>query len=353
MFVVMPRRLPWVLTVGFAAGGTVGSPARAAEPERPQAKIVVAPFVIDGELSEEAVARIEADLLAGLDRAGLAAVPPGEVDSGGAALPCGDDVECVATVVAANAGTHLLQVEIAQTGRDYEATLSLRAGRDGEEQARSRQECEICGLKELGELIGDQAAALSPKLEAQPATLAVKTKPPGAEVRVDGRLIGVSPIVEPLPPGKHEVTISKRGFVERKRSITSVAGGEESIDLELQAVPTPIEVDSGPDGRGMRIAGWVALGTGLGILGGGVTALVLDERPVKNRCADPANIDINGLCLYRYDTLAAGIGLTAAGGAAAIAGAVLVGLGYKRKKASDKPPVVSVLPVPGGLLLRF
>jgi hypothetical protein len=138
-----------------------------------------------------------------------------------------------------------------------------------------------------------------------------------------------------------------------------VAGGEETVTIDLQPVPTPVQEVEAPDGRGMRVAGWSLLGVGLGVVGGGVTLLVLDERPVQSRCGDPMNIDVNGLCLYRYDTLGAGIGLAAGGGAALVAGAVLLGLGYKRKQSAGKGPAgadrkqARVLPAVGGLVVRF
>lgn len=329
-------------------------PARAAwEPDGPDTTVVVAPLQVEGTLSEQEIAKVEEELLAGLQRAGLSIVSPDRAQTGEAELPCGESAGCVVKLAEANEATHVLQVQIVQSGRDYELQMLLSNGADGSTQAKSVQQCEICGLKELGELIGDQGASLQPKLEAVPATLIVESSPSGATVRVDGKLIGVTPIVEPIAEGEHTVTIEKPGYVARERTITAVAGGEETISLGLQAVPEPVVEEKEPDGRGMRIAGWSLLGLGIGTLGGGATMLVLDERPVESRCSGD-NIDINGLCRYRYNTLAGGAALVAAGGAALITAAVLVSLGFKRKKnARVGSNEARVVPTGTGVLVRF
>jgi hypothetical protein len=348
--------------IGFlpylAVSAAHAAPEGEAGPEA-GAKIAVAPLEIEGDLSGEAKAKLEQELVAGLERGGAAIVPPSAVATGEATLPCGEGAGCIVELAQANDATHVLQVKITKSGRDYSLEMMLSSGSDGSTQAKSAQDCEICGLQELGELIGDQAAAFQPKLEAVPATLIVETTPIGATVKVDGRLIGVSPIVEPIAAGEHTIVIAKPGYVERERKVTFVAGGEETVTIDLQPVPTPVQEVEAPDGRGMRVAGWSLLGVGLGVVGGGVTLLVLDERPVQSRCGDPMNIDVNGLCLYRYDTLGAGIGLAAGGGAALVAGAVLLGLGYKRKQSAGKGPAgadrkqARVLPAVGGLVVRF
>lgn len=347
-------KLPVVcLGVSFLAVST----ARAEPEGGTAAKIAVAPLEIEGELTDEATTKLEQELLAGLERAGVTVVPPSEVTTGDATLPCGERAGCIVKVARANEASHVLQVKVIKSGRDYSLEMMLSSGSDGSTQAKSNQDCEICGLQELGELIGDQAAAFQPKLEAIPATLIVETSPSGATVRVDGRIVGVSPIVEAVEAGEHTITVAKPGYLDRERKITFVAGGEETVELGLQVAPEAVvEAPPPPDGKGMRVAGWTLLGTGLGLVGGGVPLLILDESPVKSRCDDPANIDVNGLCRFRHNTLGAGIGLAAGGGAALIAGAVLVGLGYKRKKqgkAAPKAEQARVWPTANGIAIRF
>lgn len=318
-----------------------------------EATIAVAPLQIDGELSEEAVAKLEQQLLAGLERGGVGVVPPADVQVGDASLPCGDSVGCIVKLAKANGASHVLQVRITKSGRDYALEMVLSSGGDGSTQAKTQQDCEICGLQELGGLIGDQAAALQPKLEAVPGTLIVESSPSGATVKVDGKLVGVTPIVEPVSEGEHIITIAKPGYLERERKVTVVAGSEENLSIGLQPVPAPVvEEPKGPDGTVMRSVGWASLGVGLAAAGTGVALVLIDEQPVSGRCT-PENIDANGVCRFRHNTLGSGIGLLAGGGAALVAGAVLVGLGYKRKKQAGGGTTARVLPTGTGLIIRF
>jgi hypothetical protein len=106
----------------------------------------------------------------------------------------------------------------------------------------------------------------------------------------------------------------------------------------------------------MRIAGWTLLGTGAALVGTGVALVVIDENPVERRCT-PDNVDVNGVCRFRHNTLGSGIGVAAAGGAALVTAAVLVGLGYKRKKqaasSEREKPQAFVVPAGLGIAGRF
>nr|MBP7292390.1 hypothetical protein [Nannocystaceae bacterium] len=75
---------------------------------------------------------------------------------------------------------------------------------------------------------------------------------------------------------------------------------------------------------------------------------VLDEAPMRSRCSGE-NIDIEGHCKYRYDSLGAGIGVLV-GGAAALATGVALLVVAKRR---SKPSRVAMMPSRGGLTLRF
>ena len=134
-----------------------------------------------------------------------------------------------------------------------------------------------------------------------------------------------------------------------------VAGADESLALELAPAARSKDEPVAPSGRGLRTAGWSLFGIGLGVVAGGIPLVVIDERPVKSRCDDPMNIDVNGRCLYRYNTLGSGIGLVAVGAATIVTSAVLLGIGYKRKKKNgrDDKRRAHALPTAGGMILRL
>jgi hypothetical protein len=55
------------------------------------------------------------------------------------------------------------------------------------------------------------------------------------------------------------------------------------------------------------------------------------HQDVRDRCDDPANLDVNGTCRYRYDALGPAVGLTVVGAAAVITGVTLILLGRNKQ----------------------
>jgi len=174
-------------------------------------------------------------------------------------------------------------------------------------------------------------------------------------VKVDGKVVGITPVVEPVSPGRHTVLVTKDGFLPKERDVTFVEAGEESMNLGLQPLPVaegPV-VDA-PKERYLGIPiGWSVFGVGLGLVGAGAPLLVLHERPQKSRCTGE-NIDEMGNCRFRYDTQTPGAVLVAIGGVAVITGAVLAGLAMsKKKKAKRAKPNAEIVPWGLGVAGRF
>jgi len=245
-------------------------------------------------------------------------------------------------------------VWIAQEGRDFEVRSTVWHARDGSEAAKVKQNCEVCGVAELVELIADQSTSLRDKLGSLPATLAVATRPAGALVKIDGKIVGVSPIVETLEPGSYTVLVEKAGFHARERKVQLVEAAEESIDLQLLAIADARKaaVGDAPRKRDPLVpAGWSAFGVGLALVASGIPLLVLHHRPVKSRCTDEF-IDENGVCRYRHNTLVPGAVLAGLGGALLVTGIALVAVHAKRKRSSKRTQAF-VGPDGFGLTMRF
>ena len=322
-------------------------------PERPQAGRVVAipPFAVEGKLPPAVRETIQDDLVAAVERAGFAVVSPKAVQRAHAATPC-DGPGCIAELGAKTEATHVLQVWIEQDGRDYLVRTVLSDVAKGSDVATFSQSCDICGVVELGELIVGQSASLRDKLAVTPATIVVSSTPAGALVRFDGGVVGTTPLRQLVSPGTHVVEIEKIGFHAMRRELSLVEGDEETVTFELVAMDAA-EVVPEQKRDLTKPLGWATFGVGLGLVGGAVPLLVLNERPVKNRC-EGENIDINGLCRYRYKTLVPGAVLAGIGGAMVITGIALVAVHAKRKGGrQDKRTRVSIGPTEIGLLVAF
>ena len=67
----------------------------------------------------------------------------------------------------------------------------------------------------------------------QPASIIVKSTPPGCDINVDGKFMGSTPSTIQLAPGEHQVSIEKENLTPWQRTMTVTAGGNSSIDATL------------------------------------------------------------------------------------------------------------------------
>jgi hypothetical protein len=78
--------------------------------------------------------------------------------------------------------------------------------------------------------------ALSPKLKPKAPTtarLTLNSKPAGANMSLDGKLIGVGPWTGTLQPGGHEVRATLKGWDNAKQEVVLIAGQERAVTVEL------------------------------------------------------------------------------------------------------------------------
>ena len=317
----------------------LGTHARAADDET--YTVAVAPIATTGVEGANAT-RLEAALMGGLDRAGLTIIAP-EAVAAAADDPACRGGPCMEPLASKLAASHVIVVDVAANGRDYEITFKLLTAQ-GEEVVATTETCDICGLNEVADIVANRAASVSKKLVAleAPALLRVDTEPKGATVLLDGEAIGITPFEGSVPTGEHEVSVEKRGFIGRSQKIVAVDGMTARYVAQLQAVPKE-------DNRRLRVGGWASLGIGSGLLVSGITLLALHGRPVRSRCSGDDK-DENGLCRFRYNSLPSGIPL-AVGGAVGIAvGAALLATARKRERRLEN---ARVLPLSNGIEVRF
>jgi PKD domain-containing protein/PEGA domain-containing protein len=106
---------------------------------------------------------------------------------------------------------------------------------------------------------------------AQTATVAVTSYPSGAEVYVDGRLAGVTPLALNRPaPGRHLIRLALSGYLDNARTLEFTAQQPTSLHVTL----TP-DSSGAPGGSWFARRKWVWIGAA----GGGAgAALFLTQR---------------------------------------------------------------------------
>jgi hypothetical protein len=166
----------------------------------------------------------------------------------------------------------------------------------------------------------------------------------GAEVRVDGRVVGRAPLVDPLfvDPGSHTIEAVQEGFPAARATVEATAGGERAVALELrksEPPPPPLppphhERRSVVPGAVLGGVAGVALVTGIGLYAGGrskvSTAQMQHDAIVHagNNCVSGAtNYDPTCSALYSTGSTGntlqrAGVGVLIGAGAAAVGTAI-------------------------------
>ncbi len=199
---------------------------------------------------------------------------------------------------------------------------------------------------DLGAL-ADAVEAAVPQLYEEPsrtATLLVSASVEGAEVLVDGLLVGVyrgEPVqVGEVQPGRHEVSVQVLGYEPWTRAV-SVA---EGVALEVEASLVPLDVPGEP-----YVSPLLWIGGALAVTGAGAAVWFgLSSRRTwdgRDNRADAAEF----VDARRRDALIANLAM-----GAAAAGAITAGIGLLLSDFDGEPPNrarVGVTPVAEGTIL--
>ncbi len=309
------------LPVAHAQDPTLPEPTASGDAAGAGATAAILPLAIDGEISDVDRDALTTELVDGLRRGAFAVVEPSEVAAAESNASTCANADCVKKISGATGATHVVRARVLIEDRDYTVTVDLYDGGSGTVVASSSDNCEICGIAEAGNLMATAAATLRTKLDALaqgPATLAVTSEPAGAEVRIDGELVGTTPFEGPVIAGKHVLRLSLEGYITVEREVTFVEGVKENRSFQLDKVPSRL-----PN----RPWGWAAIGLGAAGL---VTSAVFfafdaqnggEGRPYKlGGACDGDNVDADGDCrevwdteLIAYPTAIAGAALTTLG----------------------------------------
>ncbi|MGE0323378.1 MAG: PEGA domain-containing protein [Polyangiaceae bacterium] len=117
--------------------------------------------------------------------------------------------------------------------------------------------------------------AVDVRLRPQPAKVNITTES-GAEVRVDGRPVGVTPLAGPLEleAGNHLITVSRTGREPFSKELDLSRGEQRTLNVDLDVTT-------------QRVASYVVLGTGVaGLLTGGVFTLLAIRQEGKAQDID-------------------------------------------------------------------
>ena len=308
-------------TAAFAAALTVFGPG--------SQTVAVAPATVEGEGSRAVAKAI------------IAAIERGEYETVRLQGDC-EDTDCWRTAASEADAFMLVAPRVTEANGDHQIVIDALRVADAELVSTVEDTCDLCGkseLLEMGEDLGGRMRRSLDRMAGKPGVLALASAPQGATVFVDGEEVGVTPLDHTLDPGTHELRLEHPGHEPLTRTVDVVGGTREVASFRL--APKPTAPPTPPEGPGRdRARPLVGAGAGLLALGAiglaiGGALVAIHGSPILNDCSDD-NIDPDGDCRFLRNTRGGGIGLLVAGGVSLIAGAVLLGVGLKRRKTDRR-----------------
>ncbi len=185
-------------------------------------------------------------------------------------------------------------------------------------------------------------AALMERSAHTHQALQITSSPSGAHVHVDGKLVGRTPWSGELAAGEHSLELRLGGHRSSKRRIR-IADRAVNVDVSLPPLasgspeaPTGAVADHGSDGPLVRPWTWVALGVGVAGLGA-AGAFELARRGAED---DAESASTQVAYVEEYDRMQQNQTLArvfaGVGGAALIAGGVLLTLDLTRDRSAER-----------------
>ena len=295
--------LAWNVGLGARADETGARPTRAG-----------AFFVVSGDVNAPLAAELNEVLIASLERDGGAEVIAKEqlrlaleAEADGSAMACALDAGCVRRAAARHGLDFAVVGRAVRQAAGFTVELTRYSG--GVELVRMRR-FDVAGR--LGELAGALEASRGELLRPDGALLTVEASVVGARVRMDGVLLGATPLApREIIPGRHTVEAEREGYEPQTEELTCTAGTPCRVVFRMRRLLPPSSATSmGPPATvalsppavpelpdlpqertlsAQRIAAWttLALAVGAGATGAGLavrTKLVRDD--LHDRCDD-------------------------------------------------------------------
>lgn len=201
------------------------------------------------------------------------------------------------------------QSQVVLTGQLVQATLSSKL-----EQTRYCGACSDAELRayavEVSKLLLDERAVL-----AGTTRLEVKSEPMGAEVLIDGKVVGITNNAFPTTPGEHTVEVRMKGYAPETRKAAAVDGKTVSTSVTLRP-PTDLGSPSeqAPGSSGLLPKVMVGVGVAAIVAGGVVFALDEDKTIFETKAEKDADPTYREWALPGIATMAAGAVITGVGG---------------------------------------
>jgi hypothetical protein len=279
-------------------------------------------------------------------------------------LGCESDTSCLAEIGGALGVALLVSGSVGQVGSTYIVNLTLTD--TAAVNVRAREQREVASRDQLiGEVEGAARFLVRELLAGEQGYIVLNASESGADVEIDGRIVGVTPVPrQTLAGGPHRVKIVKTGFVTWARDIDVRKDQTEVVDASL--VPSLEYIEKYDSSAGTwRMMAYLTGGVGVAAIGFGVGGWMwngsradeLESDVIAAGCQRGADAAATGDCdalqsrrdtIERFDLIAQIVGWT--GVAAFATGALLFFLGPEPGIYDQYKPVsIGLTPLPDGI----
>jgi tetratricopeptide (TPR) repeat protein len=136
----------------------------------------------------------------------------------------------------------------------------------------------VVGVEQFIKVAKGTRQSVDLRLKVEPVRLVLKANAPGAQVWLDGREVGKTPLeLNAISPGDREIVVRAEGFAPWKRLVAVATAGPTVVNITLRRVPdktivgrphdalepTPEPVVPDPPLHWQQPTGWTLVGLGL------------------------------------------------------------------------------------------
>jgi hypothetical protein len=150
---------------------------------------------------------------------------------------CGDDAECLASKGKKLEVDRILGGRLAKRGSAYRVSLVQADAKTGARVGGLEREVPVASRRLQKDVLDAMPALLQGNQEPT-GILRVVTESPGADVTVDGAMVGKTPVAHVVKQGRHQVQVALPGYVDAEPVWLEVpAGGIVEHRPRLYRVP--------------------------------------------------------------------------------------------------------------------
>lgn len=153
---------------------------------------------------------------------------------------CSEQAGCLEDLAQSEQLRFVIALHVEKTASGLRSELRLFDAEIGQFAANQKDSCEGCTVEQLAPRLTTLVTQLLAAGKSRPTgLLEISSEPPGADVLIDGRRLGVTPFRRPAWGGEHDVLVHKTGYLDYQNQVDVDVGRGAALDVTLKKEPPP------------------------------------------------------------------------------------------------------------------